>query len=104
MFNFGCTCESCNEANQRAFLKARKLWDEGTRIITFDKQEHICSDGCCDEEWTNVYVNEYLISVTGDSASDVAIAIMEFLEIKDVVVAEMDEDRDQVIIYDSTQR
>ena len=89
----GCQCLKCAKANIDRLNEARQLWKENKlREITFKSYHYECSDGCCSEWGTNVYINGFGACIDGESVESVAEGLMEFLEIDDVKILYEDED------------
>lgn len=86
ILDWGCTCPTCLERTKQTLQIARDRWKNGERYIVFEPYHYTCSDGCCDDYGTKVFVNGFDINCNGDDAVSVLAGIMEFLEVDNVEI------------------
>lgn len=82
----GCQCEKCFKITRDQLQDARTDWKCGKREVIFEAYHHSCSDGCCDDFGTRVYINGFNLGDVGDDTESFLEALMEFLEIDGVDV------------------
>lgn len=82
----GCTCPSCLAKTKLALLDAKGRWKNGERNIVFKPYHYSCSDGCCDDYGTKVFINGFQITGDGENFESVVSSIMEFLEVDNVEI------------------
>lgn len=86
ILDYGCTCSTCLAKTKLVLQDARDRWNNGEREIIFKPYHYTCSDGCCDDYGTKVFVNGFDINCNGDDAVSVLAGIMEFLEVDNVEI------------------
>ncbi len=82
----GCQCKTCSEILKKDLQEARNEWNNGKRKIIFRSYNHTCSDSCCSDYGTDVLINGFRVNCDADNTEYVIAAVLEFLEIEDVIV------------------
>lgn len=82
----GCTCDSCLKITLQNLLTAREKWKNGERELIITPYHYECSDGCCDEYGSTIYVNGFDLNCDIEDFGSVIEGLMEFLRVENVSV------------------
>jgi len=84
--DYDCQCDYCLKLTKENLEHARKEWANGKREIIFKPYHYSCSDGCCDEYGTKVYINGFELPCDERDTGHVLENVFEFLQINGVMV------------------